>query len=87
MDFYQVFKIIYFFTDYYVISYTIDHTYERVPNEVIDFTYYQYHIQDKSEEEVAKELTKVGWGDSLHQEYIYEAMQAVFEIQEFRRLE
>ncbi|OJJ20187.1 hypothetical protein BKI52_17085 [marine bacterium AO1-C] len=79
--------IIYAWASYDLALYTIDYAYERVPQEVINFTYYLYYIQDKAHEEAIEELAKMGWGDSLHQEYIHEALEALGEIHAFRRLE
>ncbi|HAS47204.1 MAG TPA: hypothetical protein DCS93_42370 [Microscillaceae bacterium] len=78
--------IIYVFTDYYLVSHSIDYAYERVPQEVINFAYYHYYVQDKTEQEVDQELAKMGWDTSLHQQYINEALEALSEIHAFRRL-
>ncbi|MDR3025886.1 hypothetical protein [Chryseobacterium sp.] len=46
---------------------------ERVPPEVVDFTYYHL-IKDKSEEEIRAELSKKGWSDVQHQNEAFEAI-------------
>jgi hypothetical protein len=46
---------------------------ERVPPEVVDFTFYHL-IKDKSEEEIRTELSKKGWSDVQHQNEAFEAI-------------
>ncbi|KPE51899.1 hypothetical protein [Chryseobacterium indologenes] len=46
---------------------------ERVPPEVVDFTFYHL-LKDKSEEEVRAELAKKGWSDIQHQNEAFEAI-------------
>jgi hypothetical protein len=46
---------------------------ERVPPEVVDFTFYHL-LKDKSEEEVRSELAKKGWSDIQHQNEAFEAI-------------
>lgn len=46
---------------------------ERVPPEVVDFTFYHL-LKDKSEEEIRAELAKKGWSDVQHQNEAFEAI-------------
>ncbi|UKB83377.1 hypothetical protein LF887_20550 [Chryseobacterium sp. MEBOG06] len=57
-------KIVTVFTKYLI---------ERVPIEVVDFTYY-FLLKDKSEEEIRKELAKKGWSDIKNQNEVFEAV-------------
>ncbi|MBC8753367.1 hypothetical protein H2O64_01710 [Kordia sp. YSTF-M3] len=59
---------------------------ERIPPEVIDFAYYHL-IKEKSIIQVRGELSQMGWKDTQDQNEIFEAIGAVQDIKEYRRME
>jgi len=58
---------------------------ERVPPEVVDFTFYHL-LKDKSEEEVRSELAKKGWSDIQHQNEAFEAIGGHQNVVTLRRV-
>ncbi len=65
-----------------LISYSID----RVPMEVVDFTYYHF-VKEKTEDQVRAELTKMGWSKTQDQDEVFESIGALQGATEFRRME
>lgn len=77
------------FFGYYIgllklVSGTIKHQLSRIPPEVLDFAVYLF-IQEKSEDQVKMELSKLGWSNSEDQGYVMEAVGAIGDAQEMRR--
>lgn len=58
---------------------------EKIPVEVIDFTYYHL-IKGKNEVEVKRELSKKGWTITENQDEIFEAIGAIYSSVELQRL-
>ena len=56
-----------------VISDLTSYLIERVPSEVVDFACYHL-VKEKSEDEVRKELAKMGWTDVKKQDEVFEAI-------------
>ncbi|HEX8013728.1 MAG TPA: hypothetical protein VF465_00715, partial [Flavobacterium sp.] len=50
---------------------------ERIPTEVLDFTYYHL-LKGKSEKEVRIELNNKGWTEIENQNEVFEAVQAIY---------
>ena len=59
---------------------------ERIPEDVIEFAIYHL-VKGKSEVGLKNELAKKGWSESLHQEYVLEALGANHGLQELNRTE
>lgn len=78
------FCMIYFISLNRLAKMTIEYQIERVNEKVIEFALY-YFMQDKSEEEVKEELAKMGWKDKIHQQYVMEAVTAVYEVNHAQR--
>lgn len=57
---------------------------DRVPMEVVDYTYFQI-MQGKNETQVRSELSKKGWKDKGLQDMVFEAMGAISEAMELNR--
>ncbi len=57
----------------------------RVPIEVIDFAFYHL-IKNKKEDDVRKELSLKGWNDEQNQNEIFEAIDAIYNVQEINRI-
>ena len=58
---------------------------ERIPTEVLDYSYYQF-IKGKSEQEVRIELANKGWTEIENQNEVFEAIQAVYGQIELSRI-
>ncbi|TXF79230.1 hypothetical protein [Chryseobacterium sp.] len=56
-----------------IVSVLTKYAIERVPVEVIDFTYYHF-VKDKTEGEIRNELAKKGWTDKTNQNEVFEAI-------------
>ncbi|UTX46725.1 hypothetical protein [Chryseobacterium sp. MA9] len=56
-----------------LVSILTKYVIDRVPTEVIDFTFYHI-LKDKSEEEIRTELAKKGWSETQHQNEAFEAI-------------
>ena len=78
------FCMIYFISLNRLVSSTIEYQITRIHEKVIEFAMYHF-TQDKSEEEVKVELAKMGWRDKQAQEYIMEALIAVYEANQLQR--
>lgn len=78
------FCIIYFISLNRLASITIEYQITRINEKVIEFAMYHF-MQDKSEEEVKIELAKMGWKDKQAQEYVMEALMAVYEANQLQR--
>ncbi|WPO91671.1 hypothetical protein [Chryseobacterium sp. YR459] len=61
------------FVYFRLVSVLTKYAIERVPVEVVDFTFYLL-IKDKSEEEIRTELSKKGWASVQHQNEAFEAI-------------
>ena len=60
--------------------------FKRVPEEVVNFAIYHF-VKGKSEIEVKNELAMKGWADRQSQEYVMEAVGAVYGQKELRRID
>lgn len=78
------FCMIYFISLNRLASMTIEYQITRIHEKVIEFAMYHF-TQDKSEEEVKVELAKMGWRDKQAQEYVMEALMAVYEANQLQR--
>jgi hypothetical protein len=58
---------------------------ERIPTEVLDFSYY-YFLKGKSEKEVRIKLTNKGWTEVRNQNEVFEAVQAIYGQIELSRI-
>ncbi|MBE8724225.1 hypothetical protein [Flavobacterium hungaricum] len=58
---------------------------EKIPVEVIDFSFYHI-VKGKSENEVRKELAAKGWTDKENQDEVFEAMAAIGGVTELQRM-
>lgn len=68
-----------------IVSVLIKYTTERVPIEVVDFTYYHF-VKEKTEEEVRNELAKKGWTDKINQDEVFEAIGGFQNATELNRI-
>ena len=69
-----------------LIFYITNFQFKRVPEEVVNFAIYHF-VKGKSEIEVKNELAMKGWADRQSQEYVIEAVGAVYGQQELRRID
>ncbi len=69
-----------------LIFYITNFQFKRVPEEVVNFAIYHF-VKGKSEIEVKNELAMKGWADRQSQEYVMEAVGAVYGQQELRRID
>lgn len=58
---------------------------ERVPNEVVDFTFYHF-VKEKTEEQVRNELKNKGWTEKQNQDEVLEAIEAIYGANEMNRM-
>jgi hypothetical protein len=58
---------------------------ERVPKEVIEFALYHF-VKGKEERAVRSELGKKGWGKSIEQDMVFEAISAAQGGQEYNKI-
>lgn len=70
------------YTNFTLIAYQI----QKVPTEVIDFTFYHLAIKEETEEEVRNKLSKMGWQNTLQQDEVFEAIGAIYGANEFNRI-
>lgn len=79
-----------FFTYYlislYVVFTLVAYQIQKVPTEVIDFTFYHLAIKEEIEEEVRNKLSKMGWQNTLQQDEIFEAIGAIYGANELNRM-
>lgn len=76
----------YLFSSLYVSFTLVTYEIERVPTEVIDFTFYHLVIKEETEEEVRNKLSKMGWQNILQQDEVFEAIGAIYGVNEFNRM-
>lgn len=58
---------------------------ERIPTEVLDFSYYHF-LKGKSDEEVRMELANKGWVKTENQDEVFEAIHAIYGQMELSRI-
>jgi hypothetical protein len=68
-----------------MISVLTKYVIERIPSEVVDFAYYHF-VKEKSEEEVRKELAKMGWTEKKNQDEVFEAIGGFQNATELNRM-
>ena len=76
----------YFFVYFKIISSLTSYKLERIPSEVLDFTYYHFN-KGKTEDQVRHELSKMGWKDVQDQNEAIESIVALIDAQTLRRME
>lgn len=59
---------------------------DRVPTEVVDFTFYHF-IKEKTEDEVRAELSAMGWSKKEYQDSVFESLGALEAIHESNKLD
>jgi hypothetical protein len=75
----------------YVIAYTqitshlTRYQLEKIPMEVVNFAFYHF-VKGKDENEVRKELTKMGWSKEEDQNDVFESIGAIQSMQELNRM-
>lgn len=62
----------------------VEYDYSLIPEDVIDFTMYHFN-NDKDEDEVRIELSKMGWHEKKHQEMVFKAIGSIAYWQEMAR--
>lgn len=60
-----------------LVSNLISYQLERIPKEVLNFSYYHL-LKGKSEKEVRNELNNKGWTEPENQNEVFEAVNAIF---------
>ena len=82
--------ILQFVITYYIalsklISNIASYQLQRVPVDVIDFTFYHF-LKKKTETEVRNELSKKGWDVEQNQDEVFEAISALYGLNEIKRI-
>ncbi len=67
------------------ISILTSYQLEKIPSEVLDFTYYHL-LKGKSEKEVRNELSKKDWIENKNQDEVFEAIDAIYGTIEISRI-
>jgi len=57
---------------------------ERIPPEVVNFTYYHF-VKGKNEEQIRAELSKMGWTEKLNQDEVFISLSALEATIDFNR--
>lgn len=63
----------------------INYDYKQVPEDVLEFAIYYFEQEEKTEEEVRKELEKKGWTEEKQQDLVFKAIGAIITYQNSRR--
>lgn len=76
--------LMYIFGKLFLLIRLVKYSTSRVPEEVIEFAAYHYS-QAQSEENMNRELTKMGWKTEQDHQMVLEALQGVGTVRELRR--
>lgn len=68
-----------------LVSIVTSYQLERIPAEVLDFSYYHL-LKGKSENEVRKELAEKGWTEIENQNEVFEGIEAIYGTIELSRI-